>query len=91
MEINEIVRYLFSVSVRYFKRSDLLFHERFGSFVNELKINDSFRLITESSFDFQKLSFVNETLPSPTPNRSTSGVSRIPLSGLLFSEYLILA
>ena len=66
MKMNEIVRCLFLVPVRYFKRSVLFFiKERLVSFVNELKINVSFRSLTESSVNFQKLPFVNGTLPSP--------------------------
>ena len=37
----------------------------FVSFVNELKINVSLWSLIESSINFQKLTFVNGTLPSP--------------------------
>ena len=63
MKINEIAHYLFLVYVCYFKRSFFI-NELFVSFVNELKINGTFRLLTESSVNFQKLPFVNATLPS---------------------------
>ena len=41
----------------------------FVSFVNELKINDSFRSLMISSVSFQKLPFVRETLPNHNPTR----------------------
>ena len=72
--MNEIVRYLFFVSVRYFKRSALFFSiELFALFVNDLKINVSLRSLTEGSVNSQKLPFFNGTLPSPR----CSGYTRI--------------
>ena len=65
MKGNEIVCYLFLVSVRYVKVHSFVFNERFVSFVIELKMKGSFRSLTESSVNFLKLSFVNGTLPSP--------------------------
>ena len=50
--MNEVVRYLILVSVRYFKRSALFINERFVSFVKELKINVSFHSLTESTVNF---------------------------------------
>ena len=64
MKTNEIVRYLFLVSIRYFKRSVFCFNKQFVFFVNKLKINGYFCSLTESSVIFQKLPFVNGTLPS---------------------------
>ena len=64
--INKIVRYLIVVSVRNFKRSVLFFNERFVSF-EENKL--FFRLLTESFVTFQKLPFVNGTLPRQRHNK----------------------
>ena len=64
MKIIEVVRYLFLVSVRYIKHS-VHFFKQFVLFINELTINGSFRSLTESSVNLQKLSLVNGILPSP--------------------------
>ena len=82
MKINEMVRYLFFVSVRYFKRSVLFFINELFVFINELKINVSLRSLTESSINFQKLPFVNGTLPSARspPKICESPIKKIGVS-----------